>query len=72
MVHMFKKTKKDNVVMITKCKRNESKFVTILAETIMKPLISGFTKVEIETDNSSEIDNKEVYTCISNIQIQGK
>ena len=34
-----RKAKKDNVVMITKSKQSESKFVTILAEQIIKPLI---------------------------------
>ena len=37
-----RKAKKDNVVMITKSKQSDSKFVTILAEQIIKPLITGF------------------------------
>ena len=37
-----KKDKKDNVVMVTKSKHSESKFVTIIAERILKPLIAGF------------------------------
>ena len=42
-----KKDKKDNVVMVTKSKQSESKFVTIIAEKIVKPLIAVFWVVRI-------------------------
>ena len=40
--------KKENVIMVTKNKRSNEKFVTILAEKIVKPMIDGFVKEEYE------------------------
>ena len=57
------KDKKDNVIMITKCKGSDSKFVTILAERIIKPLISGFIRGVNRIDNSMEVDKEDVYRC---------
>ena len=34
--------KKSNVIMVTKCKESEHKFVTIVAEKVIKPLIERF------------------------------
>ena len=56
-----KKDKKDNVVMVTKSKQSESKFVTIIAEKIVKPLIAGFLGCENIGDESSGKD--EMYEC---------
>ena len=49
------KVKKDNVVMIQKRKQNDEKFVSMLAEKIVKPLIHDFAKrEEIEVDIEKE------------------
>ena len=58
-------TKKDNVVMITKSKGSESKFVTILAEKIVKPLINSFLGVETKTNptKKKEMEKTNVYKC---------
>ena len=50
------KDKKDNVIMVTKIKRNHEKFVTILAEKVVKPLIDEFVKNESEDVNEEEPD----------------
>ena len=49
-----KEDKKDNVVMITKCKQNDSKYVTILAENIVKPLIAMFMDCETLVNNPEQ------------------
>ena len=49
-----KEDKKDNVVMITKCKQYDAKFVTILAESIVILLISVFMNCETITEISKE------------------
>ena len=38
--------KKDNVIMISKVKHNDEKYVTILAKQVIKPLILSFQKEE--------------------------
>ena len=53
------KDKKDNVVMVQKRKQNDEKFVTMLAEKIVKPLIYGFAKskeIEAEPEEEDELD----------------
>ena len=58
------KDKKDNVIMITKIKRNHEKFVTILAENIVKPLIDKFVKDEREDiEEVEQEDNKYCTVC---------
>ena len=58
-----KEDKKDNVVMITKCKQNDSKYVTILAENIVKPLIAMFMDCETLVNNPEQTDESDVYKC---------
>ena len=58
------KDKKDNVIMITKNKRSHEKFVTILTEKIVKPLIDQFVKDEREDiENFDQGDNKYCTDC---------
>ena len=45
-----KEDKKDNVIMVTKSKQSGEKFVTILAENVIKPLISSFVSGEAENE----------------------
>ena len=40
--------KKENSVTVTKSKQSDSKFVVILAEKVIKPLMNGFLSGEIE------------------------
>jgi hypothetical protein len=54
MVHILKRIRR---IMITKSKGSESKFVRILAEQIVKPLISEFMSCETSTEELSEIAN---------------
>ena len=51
------KDKKDNVIMVTKNKRSHVKFVEILAEKVIKPLITEFVKEEIEEEEKEEDKN---------------
>ena len=54
------KEKKDNVIMITKNKRSPVKFVEILAEKIIKPLIAKFVKEENLDENTEELNSCSV------------
>ena len=49
--------------MVTKCKHNDVKFVTILAESIVKPLIAVFMNCDTVTGISDEIVKGDVFTC---------
>ena len=51
-----KKEKKDNVVMVTKSKQSDIKFVTILAERIVKPLIAGYCSKKTSHESSKKDD----------------
>ena len=58
------KDKKDNVIMVTKYKRSHVKFVKMLAENVIKPLISEFVNEESEDLNESEEeDTKTCHVC---------
>ena len=46
--------KKENVIMVTKIKRHHEKFVTILAENVVKPLINEFVKDSFEDIEQDE------------------
>ena len=56
------KDKKDNVIMVTKNKRSHVKFVEILAEKIIKPLIVEFVKEE-NVDEEKEEDKNTCSVC---------
>ena len=49
--------------MITKCKQNDAKFVTILAESIVILLISVFMNCETITEISKETVKCDVFKC---------
>ena len=49
--------KKDNSVTVTKSKRYDSKFVIILAEKVIKPLMNGFLSGELEMPISENLVN---------------
>ena len=57
------KDKKDNVVMVTKSKQSDSNFVTILAEKIIKPLITKFTNGDTASNKSSEKVKEDAHKC---------
>ena len=40
--------KKENSVTVTKSKQSDSKYIIILAEKVIKPLMNGFLSGEIE------------------------
>ena len=46
--------KKENSVTITKSKQSDSKYVVILAEKVIKPLMNGFLSGEIEVPQSEK------------------
>ena len=56
--------KKENVVLVTKNKQSDIKFVTLMAENVIKPLIKKFLDVENEGENKIENSNKCEY-CAS-------
>ena len=58
-----KKDNKDNVVMITKSKQSESKFVTLLADKIIKPIISGVLDSKTRVEESSGRRGDGIYKC---------
>ena len=49
------KKKKDNVIMINKCKNNDNKFVSLAAENVIKPLVERFV---LKTDKKNKICDK--------------
>ena len=51
--------KKDNTVTITKSKNYDSKYVVLLAEKIIKPLMNGFLSGDLEIQNIDEHSNLE-------------
>ena len=57
--------KKDNVIMITKNKRSHEKFVVILTEKVIKPLIAQFVNNEKEEkdDEKIAVDNSFCSVC---------
>ena len=54
------KEKKENVIMVTKIKRSPVKFVEILAEKIIKPLIAKFVNDENVDENTEELNSCSV------------
>ena len=57
------KDKKDNVVMIQKRKQNDEKFVSMLAEKIIKPYIYEFAKREEIGLNSKKEKDLNIFKC---------
>ena len=66
-----KEDKKDNVVMITKSKESNEKFVTILAENIIKPLIFRFVNGETEEEKDPNIKSNKMPN-LSSVTVRGK
>ena len=62
--------KKDNVIMISKVKHNDEKFVTILAEQVIKPLIISFEKEENVKANEPPV--KEISPIVNSLSVKGK
>ena len=58
--------KKDNVILISKSKHNEEKFVTILAEQIIKPLIANFVREENDPIGTNKI------VKINSVSVKGR
>ena len=54
-----KEDKKDNVVMITKSRESDEKFVTILAENVIKPLIFRFVNGEMENEINPKVKSDD-------------
>ena len=52
--------KKDNTVTITKSKNSDSKYVVLLAEKIVKPLMNGFLSGDLVIQNRDELASKEL------------
>ena len=59
--------KKDNTVTITKSKNSDSKYVVLLAEKIVKPLMNGFLDGDLEIQDSGsperEDSSNKKYKC---------
>ena len=58
--------KKDNVIMISKVKHYDEKFVTILAEQVIKPLIVCFVKEENDSEEVKQPAN------VKSVSVKGK
>ena len=58
--------KKDNVILVSKSKHNDEKFVSILAEQVIKPLIASFVREE----HNPVRDDKIVK--INSVSVKGK
>ena len=48
--------KKDNTVTITKSKNSDSKFIVLLAEKVVRPLMNGFLTGELEIKGCTDMD----------------
>ena len=48
--------KKDNTVTITKSKKSDSKFIVLLAEKVVRPLMNGFLTGDLEIKACTDID----------------